>query len=126
MHLKVRGLDAKARQELRTFIQRRVWFVLGRFGRQIRRVTADLAEEKGADGTNVNRCRIIVSLTQSCHFCVEETGADLAAVVDRATHRVGHLVRREIDRQREAPDRSAGAAHFIEEAYGHELPHFQR
>jgi ribosomal subunit interface protein len=107
MHLKVRGLNLRVRQELRTSVERRLWFALGRFARRIGRVTVELMEEEGPDRARVKRCRVIVNFVRSSQFCVEETGTDLVAVVERATHRVGQQVRREIERQRDESERSA-------------------
>jgi hypothetical protein len=106
MQLTVRGLDRKAGAELRASIQRRLWFVLGRFGRRIGRVTVDLAEQESSNRTRAKRCRIVLRLIRSGKFCVEEIGTDLVDVAERAMHRVGQLVRREIERQREELDGS--------------------
>jgi ribosome-associated translation inhibitor RaiA len=113
MHLKVRGQNLKIGRELRKSIQRRLWFVLGRFGRRIMQVNCDLAQQDDTGHKSLARCRIVVRMVRSGSLCIEESGTDVAAIVERATDRVGWLVRREVQRQRElsgqAAERDVGA-----------------
>jgi ribosome-associated translation inhibitor RaiA len=111
MHLRVRGVNLEVRRELRTSIERRLWFALGRFAPRIGRVTVSLAKQSSPDRTSEKRCRIIVCLIPAGRVQLEETDIDLGPVVERATHRVGQLVRREIERQREQSDLSATETH---------------
>jgi hypothetical protein len=122
MHVRVRGLNRRVSLDLRTSVQRRLWFVLGRFGRRIGRVTVDFAEREIPGRPSATRCRIMVNLIRSSRFCVEETGADVTAVVERAAFRVGQLVQREIDRQREGRICSLPQTYLREQSHGHELP----
>jgi ribosome-associated translation inhibitor RaiA len=109
MHLSVRGLPLKAHEALRTSIERRLRFVLGRFASRIGRVTVevDLATQAILDRSMVKRCRITVNLDRDYSLSTEDNGSDVAAVVERATRRAGEIVRREMDRQREGSRRPA-------------------
>jgi hypothetical protein len=100
MRLEIRSKGVEVGPRLRDSIKRRLRFVLGRFGRRIGRLTVDIAELASPDWPEARRCRIVARLIRSRKLCVEETGPDLADVVELATHRVGQLVRREIQRQR--------------------------
>jgi len=106
MQLRIYGLNRKDRQ-LRTSIQRRLWFVLGRFASRIGYVTVDLSERENSGRGKTKQCRIIVNVLRSGRLRAEETGPDLEGVIERANYRVGHQVRREIEQQREQLNESA-------------------
>jgi ribosome-associated translation inhibitor RaiA len=101
MQLQMRSQNVIISQEMRGSIERRLRFVLGRFGSRIGRVTVHLAELSSLNGTTGMRCRIVVHLLGSGRFSVEDTDPDLSAVVIRAMDRVGHSVRRELEWQHE-------------------------
>jgi ribosome-associated translation inhibitor RaiA len=108
MRLHLRSQNLPISQELRGSVERRLRFVLGRFGSRISRVTVHLAELIGPDGVTGKRCRILVHLLNSGRFSVEDTDSDLAAVVNRAMDRVSQSVRRELERQNEEEERRRG------------------
>jgi len=99
MQLEIRSQDLEIDQEFRGSIERRLRFVLGRFGTHIGRVTVHLADLNGPRGGRDKRCRIVVRLVRTGQVFVEDTDTDLGAVVDRATDRVGQSVRRELERR---------------------------
>ena len=99
MRLAIRSQDLDIGQRLRGSIERRLRFVLGRFGTRIGSVTVHLADLNGPRGGLDKRCRIVVRLVRAGQVFVEDTDADLGAVVDRATDRVGQAVRRELERR---------------------------
>jgi ribosome-associated translation inhibitor RaiA len=101
MRLQIRRRNLEVSPELRGSIERRLRFVLGRFGSRIGHVTVYLAECKSAHGTMGKRCRIVVRLLRSDEVSIDDTDEDLGAVVNRAMERVGPSVRRKLERQRE-------------------------
>jgi ribosomal subunit interface protein len=102
MQLRMRSQNLTISEEMRGSIERRLRFVLGRFGSRIGRVTVLLGEPIGPHGTTGKRCRIVVRLLSSGRVSFEDTDPDLGAAVNRAIDRVGQSVRRELERQHEA------------------------
>jgi ribosome-associated translation inhibitor RaiA len=113
MRLEIRSKGVEVGPRLRDSIKRRLRYVLGRFGGRIGRLTVDIAELASPDRPEARRCRIVARLIGSQKLCVEDTGPDLAAVVELAIHRVGQLVRREIQRQRYELDGSTTKSRTI-------------
>ena len=101
MQLDIRSQGLDIGQDLRGHIERRLRFVLSRFGDRIGRVTVYLADLNGPRGGIDKRCRIVVRLLRSGQVFVEDTDSDLEAVVDRAADRVAQSVRRQLERRRE-------------------------
>ena len=99
MRLEIRSQAIDIGQELRATIERRLRFVLGRFGTHIGSVQVHLADLNGPRGGMDKRCRIVVRLVRAGQVFVEDTDNDLGAVVDRATDRVGQSVSRELERR---------------------------
>ncbi|MDZ4782485.1 MAG: HPF/RaiA family ribosome-associated protein [Planctomycetia bacterium] len=101
MRLEIRSQDLVVGEEWRGYIDRRLRFVLGRFGNRIGCVKACLADLNGPRGGMDKRCRIVVHLPRSGVVIVEDTDGDIGSVVDRAADRAGQAVRRELERRRE-------------------------
>jgi putative sigma-54 modulation protein len=100
MRVRIRRRNLEVSSELRRFIERRLRFVLGRFGSRIGHATVHLAECKSAQGAMGKRCRIVVRLLRSGEVSIDDTDEDLGAAVNRAMERVGSSVRRKLERQR--------------------------
>jgi hypothetical protein len=98
--------------ELLRSIERRLRFVLGRFGSRVQRVTVCLAELDGnaAQGEAGKRCTIAVKLAPHGTVHVEDTDTDCQTVVDRVTGSVSRLVQRELERLRTEPLANPAAA----------------
>jgi putative sigma-54 modulation protein len=107
MRLEIRSRDVEIGQELRGSIERRLRFLLGRFGTRVGRVTVYLAELDGPRGGIDKRCRIVVRLVHSGQILVEYADTDLGAALERAADRVGQSVGRELERRRERGDELA-------------------
>jgi ribosome-associated translation inhibitor RaiA len=101
MRLGIRSENLEITGELRESIERRLRFVLGRFGQQIVRVTVQLADLDSPGKVRGKSCRIAVRLLRSGQVCVEDTESELGTVVDRATARVAQAVDRELKTQRQ-------------------------
>ncbi len=108
MRLELRSGPVAINKELSDSIERRLRFALGRFAGRIGRVTVRLREEDSPRGGPVTGCRIVARLANSGEVRIEETGADLRAIVNSAVHRIGESVRRELERRREQQEGRAG------------------
>lgn len=82
-------------------VRRRLGFVLARHGDRIQRVAVRLGDENGPRGGVDKFCRIQVQLLDARTAAIQDVGADLYAVIDRAADRVGRVVVKHIGRQHE-------------------------
>jgi len=98
MQIAVHTCRTDLAQALKTYVERRLRFSLDRFrglvGRAIVRVSPD--------GPKEIRCLISIEVDSLGRIAVEESEADLFAVIDRATGKIGRLVGRELERSRDA------------------------
>jgi ribosome-associated translation inhibitor RaiA len=98
-------LEIRARlgmsEGLRSTIERRMAFALGRFGARIAGVTVWLSDVNGPRGGVDKRCRVQVALASGPAVRVEDADADLYAAIGRAAERVGRAVARDLARRRE-------------------------
>jgi putative sigma-54 modulation protein len=101
MRMEIRS-QSRVSIKLRGSIERRLRFVLARFGSRVNRVTVRLAEVNGARGEAAKLCKVVVQLVPRGMVCVEETDTDFQTVADRATGRVGRAVGRELERRNAA------------------------
>ena len=99
MRLEIRSQGLDLGQGLRGFIEHRLQAVLQRFGPRIGQVTIYLADLNGPRGGIDKRCRIVAQLLQSGQISVEDTNADLGAVLNRAMDRMGQSVRQKLERR---------------------------
>lgn len=90
--------DADLAVALKSYVERRLRFALGRFGGRVGQVTVRL----GADGPTQSTCRIDTAILPFGRVAVEESDPDLFAAIDRATGRIGRLFGRELQRVRDA------------------------
>lgn len=98
MHVAMHLNNADLAEAFNAYVERRLRFALGRFGRRVGQVTVRL----GADGPTENRCRISADVLPFGRVAVEETDPDLFTAIDRATGRIGRLFGRELERVRDA------------------------
>lgn len=107
MRLEVRSGDLDVAEVVKGSLERRLRFVLGRFGNQIGRVTVHLTETNGSQVKAGYRCRIVAHVRAAGRILVEDTDTDLGAVVNRAVDRVGQVVVRELARRDERAGRTS-------------------
>ena len=88
--------------KLRSSIERRLRFVLGRFAGRVSRVTVRLAEVHGVQGKTTKRCKILIRLDARGQVSVEDTDSDFQIAADRATGRVGQSVQHWLERRHAA------------------------
>jgi ribosome-associated translation inhibitor RaiA len=98
MRMEIRSRN-RVSNKLRSSIERRLRFVLGRFAGRVSRVTIRLAEVHGARGKTTKRCKILVQLNARGQVSVEDTDVDFQTAADRATGRVGQTVQRLLERR---------------------------
>lgn len=97
MHVEIRGRGHSVTADLKAHTERQLHFSLSRFANRIRRVTVQLDDLETGD----TRCDMSVTLDRGEALHVEDQSADLLLVVDYAASRLGRLVARELERQRE-------------------------
>ena len=100
MRLNIHGQGLTVGPADRERVERRLGFALGRFGDRVGRVTVHLIDVNGPRGGADKRCRVVAEVPGHGAAVVEEAGADLGPLIDRATDRVGRAVRRRLDRAR--------------------------
>lgn len=86
---------------LRTYVERRLRFALGRFGGRIARVTVRFWDVNGHRGGVDKRCRLDVTVRPLGKVVVEDTAAQFHAAVDRAAERAARAIRRAVEQERE-------------------------
>ena len=102
MRLSVSGDRVNVGPHLREYIDRHLYFALGRFGPAIDRVDVRLGDTNGPRGGVDKRCRIVVKLrvAGSTRIAIDDDDESLYAAIARATARVGRAVARTLDRKR--------------------------
>jgi ribosome-associated translation inhibitor RaiA len=94
------GLDLS--QRMKDAAERKLRFVLGRFGTRIRRTTAFVsAGQTPLRGMN-KRCRIMVSLRPSGQVVIEVADKNVNSALNRAVDRLGPAISRDLTWRREA------------------------
>ncbi len=101
MRLRIRSRNCTVSSECLGAIERRLRFVLGRFGQQIHLVTVDLAESNGSCSGMDKCCRIDAGLKPLGRVFVEVTDKDLDGAVNRAADRLAQAVDRDLRQRRE-------------------------
>ena len=129
MNVDIHGQGFAVTQALADYVRRRLGFVLARHGDRILRVSVRVGDENGPRGGVDKFCRIQVHLLDAPVAAIEDIGADLYAVIDRAADRVGRVVVKHIDRRHEgrresrrgtAPERAGDASSSTHPTGGHE------
>ncbi len=100
MKIHIRGRKIELTEVLRTRVERRLGFALGRFGERIGRVLLRFSDTNGYPGDVDKRCQIDVGLRPRS-VRVEHTDVDLFVALDRAADRASRSVARALERERE-------------------------
>jgi putative sigma-54 modulation protein len=96
MQMSIHINDVDLAEALRSYVERRLRFAVGRFGSRVGQVTVRVV----GDGPAGKRCRISTEILPFGRVAVEESDLDLFAAIDRATGRIGRLFGRELERAR--------------------------
>ena len=100
MNLDIRGRNISLTDGLRSHIERRLGFALGRFGSAVGPVLVRFGDENGPRGGEDKSLTCVVRLGDT-EVVIEETNADLYAAIDRAADRLSHAVARRLARRRD-------------------------
>ena len=102
MRFSVSGDRVKVTTGLREYVDRRLYFALGRFGPAIDHVSVRVGDVNGPRGGVDKNCQIVIKLraSGSSLIAVDDSDEDLRAAVARASNRAGRTVARAIERRR--------------------------
>ncbi len=101
MRIDIRGQGFSLTAPLLDHVQRRLRFALTRSGDRIKRVVVRLGNCSGPRAGEEKFCRMQLYLEHAPPVLIEDAGADLFAVIDRAAERAGRNVAKHVDRLRE-------------------------
>ncbi len=97
MQVELRIRRASHGDALRMYLERRLFFALGRFADRVGRVLVRVHDINGPRGGVDKQCRITVALLPYGSVHLQETHTDLYRAVDRASHRLGMCVQRKLE-----------------------------
>ncbi len=100
MKIDIRCLSFETSEALKTHTERRIHFLLSRFGTDIGTVHVRLSDVNGPRGGLDKRCHVTLHGPRLGSVVVDELSADAYASVNYALHRAARVVSRELDRVR--------------------------
>ena len=98
MRINIQGMGFPLTAPLLDHTERRLQFALTRTRNRIKRVVVRLGETNVSRGGEDKFCRMQVYLEHAPPVLIEDTGADLYAVIDRVAERAGRNVANHVDR----------------------------
>ena len=98
MRIDIQGLGFPLTAALLDHTERRLRFAFTRSGDRIKRVVVRLGDTNGSRGGADKFCRMQVYLEHAPPVLIEDSGADLYAMIDRAAERAGRNVTNNVDR----------------------------
>lgn len=101
MRIDIRGSGFRVTAPLLEHTERRLRFALTRSSDRIKRVVVRFGDINGPRGGEDKFCRIQVHFEHTPPVLIEDTGADLYAVIDRAAERAGRNAAKRVDRLQE-------------------------
>jgi len=101
MRIDIQGLGFPLTAALLDHADRRLRFALTRREGRIRRVVVRLGDTNGPRGGEDKFCRVRVYLEHMPPVLIEDSGADLYAVIERVAERAGRNVAKHVDRRHE-------------------------
>lgn len=101
MKLFVKGRGLKPTRSLRSYIERRVLFAMGRFADEIGNITVWIGDLNGPRGGVDKECKLQVALVAKGGLILCERDSDLYQAIDRVFDRAGHNISRQLDRRRQ-------------------------
>lgn len=101
MRIDIQGLGFPLSAALLDYTERRLRLALTRTSARIKRVVVRLGDTNGPRGGEDKFCKIQVVLEHAPPVLIEDTGADLYAVIDRVAERAGRNVAKRVDRLHE-------------------------
>lgn len=101
MRIEIQGRGFQLTAPLLEHTERRLRFALTRTSGRIKRVLVRLGDTNGPRGGADKFCKIEVVLEDAPAVLIEDAGADLYAVINRAAERAGRSVAKRVERLRE-------------------------
>ena len=101
MRIDIKGSGFPITTALMDHTERRLRFALTRSSARIVRVAVMMGDSNGPRGGEDKFCRIQIHLKDAPQVLIEDIGAELYAVIDRAAERAGRNVAKRIDRLKE-------------------------
>jgi putative sigma-54 modulation protein len=115
MQIEIRTRDVAVTETMRTHIERRLDFALGRFAERIRRVRVTLGDLNGPKGGIGKKCQVIIWTIPPRTIVMEDQDSNIYAAIDRVADKVGTSV----GRQRKRPHASSPSWETTESGVGH-------
>jgi ribosomal subunit interface protein len=107
VNIEIRVRNVPLTDELKAHADQRLHLALSRFSNRIRSVKVMFEDVNGPKGGPDKKCAVTVKLDAGDELRVEDSNGDLRFIVDGVADRIGRLVAREIERQREASSSKA-------------------
>ncbi len=98
MNIRIKVHRLELSRELRSTMERRICFALGRFGEAIRDVTVRLTDLNGPKGGIDKECLMVVKLRYGGEVLVQSNGKESMAALNYCADRMGRSVERELSR----------------------------
>ena len=92
MQVEVRGKGLHVTAVLSTYIQRRLGFALGRFGRRVERVLVRVEDTNGPKGGIDKQCRVAVVVPHFTTAMMEGKGPNIRVAINRAVAKASRYV----------------------------------
>ena len=102
MSIDIKGSGFPITTALMDHTERRLRFALTRSSDRIVRVAVLVGDSNGPRGGEDKFCRIQIHLKRAPQVLIEDIGAELYAVIDRAAERAGRNVAKRVDRLMES------------------------
>jgi putative sigma-54 modulation protein len=98
IEIKTRGIETT--NELRSRVERRIRFALGRFGAEVSSVLVRLDDINGPRGGVDKRCHVVIAGARIGGVTIDALDADMIVAVELALARAARSVRRSLERLR--------------------------
>ncbi len=92
MQVEIRGKGLHVTDVLSTYIQRRLAFALGRFGRRVERVSVRVEDTNGPKGGIDKQCRVAVVVPHSRVAVIEARGSNIRLTIKRAIAKASRYI----------------------------------
>ncbi len=100
MQFDIRSIDFPCSSALTSHTRRRLGFGLARHANRVTRIVVRLGDENGPRGGPDKFCRLQVFLVDAPPVVTHDCGADLYAVIDRASARAARAVAKQLELSR--------------------------
>lgn len=102
MNVDIRILSTDLTEALQSYIERRLHFSLGRFGKRVGRIRVRITDVNSVRGGADKACHVSAELMPSGKTLIQQAvDANLYAAIGRATEGIGHSFARALGRNRQ-------------------------